>query len=45
MSNFISTRPFGMETKNKIMRACLKPKVDNIILIRQCRVVNEFNKS
>lgn len=44
-SNFISTRPFGMETKSKTTRACLKPKVDNIVLIGQYRVVNEFNKS
>lgn len=45
MFNSISTRPFEMETKNKTMRVCLKPKVNNIVLIGQYRVVHRFNKS
>ena len=27
------------------MRACLKPKVDNIVLIKQYRIGHELNKS
>ena len=33
------------ETKSKTMRACLKPKVDNIVLIKQYRNGHRFNKS
>ena len=32
------------ETKSKIMLACLKPEVDNIVLIKQYRVGHGFNK-
>ena len=45
MSNSNSTRPFGKETKSKTMRACLRPKVDNIVLIKQYIVGHGFNKS
>ena len=45
MSNSNSMKPFGMETKSKTMRACIRPKVDNIVLIGQYRVGHEISQS
>ena len=45
MSNSNSMRSFWMETKSKTMRACLRLKMDNIILIGQYRVGHEISQT
>ena len=44
-TTLISTKSFGKKTKSKTMRACLKYKIDNIVLIKQYSVEHGFNKS